>query len=343
MSVIRGTCLTGYPALVAELGGDPGPLLARAGIDPADVGCFDAFITYLALIHAVESAAAITRTPDFGRRLARRQGIEILGPVGVAGRTSETVAEAFATFEQYLGAYSPAICVSISPEPGNADDPDNLDDTAFLEFKILIPHPPAHRQTTELSLGVALQVLRFLLGAGYAPTLVDLPHTPLTASADYRRYFGCPARFCSSKAGFTLVADHLRRRLVRDEMAHRVVLDYLGTVVDRHRPTMSSSIRELIRQLLPTGRATVPVIAGQFRLHPKALRRRLASEGTTFNTVVDDVRRETTERYLRDTDMALTHLARQLGYAEQSVLSRSCQRWFGTSPSALREQWQKRA
>lgn len=106
---------------------------------------------------------------------------------------------------------------------------------------------------------------------------------------------------------------------------------------------MASSIRELIRQLLPTGAATVPVIADQFRLHPKALRRRLAAEGTNFNAVVDDVRREVTERYLRDSDMTLTHLARQLGYAEQSVLSRSCQRWFGASQASLRAQWQRTA
>lgn len=120
-----------------------------------------------------------------------------------------------------------------------------------------------------------------------------------------------------------------------------MVLDYLDIVIDRHRPTMSSSIRKLIQQLLPTGSATVSVVAGQFRPHPKALRRRLASEGTTFNAIVDGVRRETAEHYLQDSDMALTHLARQLGYAEQSVLSRSCQRWFGGSPAALRQTWQR--
>ncbi|HET9876267.1 MAG TPA: AraC family transcriptional regulator [Mycobacterium sp.] len=335
MSVIRGTCLTGYPALVTELGGDPGPLLSRAGINQSDVGRFDAFITYLALIHAVESAAATTQTLDFGRRLAQRQGIEILGPVGVAARTSKTVAEAFEIFEQYLGAYSPAISASISRAAE-----DTADTVSFLEFKILIPHPPAHPQTIELSLGVALRVLRFLLGANYAPTLVDLPHRPLTPRADYLRYFGCPPRFGSGRAGFILRTPDLVQRLVRDDIAHRVVLDYLDTVVDRHRPTMSSSIRELIRQLLPTGSATVSVVADQFRLHPKALRRQLVAEGTNFNAVVDDVRCEIAERYLRHTDMTLTHLARQLGYAEQSVLSRSCQRWFGASPAALREKWQ---
>jgi AraC-like DNA-binding protein len=330
MSVIRGTSLNGFPALVTELGGDPDSLLSRAGIKTEDVGRFDAFFTYLAFIHAVESAAAATNTPAFGRRLGERQGIEILGPVGVAARTSATVAEALTIFEQYLSAYSPAISVVLHRET----------DLAFLEFRILIAHPPAHAQAIELSLGVMLRVLRFLFGSGYAPTVVHVPHAPLSPREEYLRYFSCTPRFGSRRAGMAFPVEHLDRPLARDEMAHQVVLEYLDTVVDRHRPMMASSIRELIRQLLPAGVATVPVVADQFRLHPKAFRRRLTAEGTNFNSVVDDVRRELAERYLRDTNMELSHLARELGYAEQSVLSRSCQRWFGASPASLRSEWQ---
>ncbi|WP_273735939.1 AraC family transcriptional regulator [Mycolicibacterium septicum] len=333
MSVIRGTSLSGFPALVSELGSDPEPLLTRAGINPAEVGRFDAFFTYLSFIHAVESAAAATDTPAFGRRLAQRQGIEILGPVGVAARTAATVAEALAIFEQYLAAYSPAIAVVISTEG----------DFAFVEFKVLIAHPPAHPQSIELSLGVMLRVLRFLFGSRYAPSSVDLPHPPLVATAEYARYFSCTPRFETRRAGFTIPAKDLDRPLARDEMAHQVVLEYLDTVIDRHRPAMASSIRALIRQLLPAGAATVPVVATQFRLHPKALRRQLVAEGTNFNAVVDDVRREMAERYLRHTDMTLTHLARELGYAEQSVLIRSCHRWFGATPAALRARWRSQS
>ncbi len=329
MSVIRGTSLSGFPGLVAELGGDPDALLSRAGIERADVGRFDAFFTYLAFIHAVEAAAASTATPDFGLRLGARQGIEILGPVGVAARTSANVAEALAIFEQYLAAYSPAIALVITKE----------ESTAFAEFKILIEHPPAHAQAIEVSLGVMLRVFRFLFGSGYAPMVVHLPHPPLSPRADYLRYFSCTPQFGSKRAGFAFPVEDLNRPLARDEMAHQVVLEYLDTVIDRHRPAMASAIRPLVRQLLPTGAASVPVVADQFRLHPKALRRRLTSEGTNFNAVVDDVRREMAERYLRDSDMTLTHLARELGYAEQSVLNRSCRRWFGATPAALRVQW----
>ena len=126
---------------------------------------------------------------------------------------------------------------------------------------------------------------------------------------------------------------------MQDELAYRVVLEYLDTILDRHDPGMVTPVRELVRQLLPAGAATQPVIARQFRLHPKGLQRRLATEGTTFAGIVDDVRREMAQRYLRDTDMTLSHLARELGYAEQSVLTRSCRRWFGSSPASLRAEW----
>ena len=89
-------------------------------------------------------------------------------------------------------------------------------------------------------------------------------------------------------------------------------------------------------ELLPTGTVAMNVLAKQFALHPKTFQRRLTAEGTTFGTLVEQARRELADHYLRETDLELTQIARELGYAEQSVLSRSCRRWFGEPPAARR-------
>jgi len=327
MSVVRGTSLSGYPRLVAELGGDPAELLRAAGIRPRDVGEHEVFLPYRNLIVAVETAAAATSTPDFGRRLALRQGIEILGPVGVAARTAATVGDAFAILETFIAAYSPVISGRINP----STNPEQ----SFYAFEILIERPPPHPQTTELSLGVSLRVMRFLLGAQYAPLTVHLPHQPLTATADYQTYFGCRPSFAQPTAGFTFRTADLARPLKQDALAHQAVVQYLSGITT-HQPGMTQSVRTMVRQLLPTGTASLELIAAQFDLHPRALHRRLCTEKTTFGELIDSVRRETAEHYLRDTDMSLTHLTRELGYAEQSVLSRSCRRWFGCGPSSYR-------
>jgi len=327
MSVVRGTGLSSYSRLVAELGGDPAELLRAAGIRPQDAGEHDVFIPYRSLIVAIETAAAATATPDFGRRLALRQGIEILGPLGVAARTAATVGDAFMIVETFLAAYSPAISARITTgaSPGQS----------FYAFEILIERPPPHPQTTELSLGVSLQVLRFLLGAQYAPLSVHLTHEPLTATADYLTYFGCRPRFTQPIAGFTFRTEILARPLNQDELAHQAVVQYLAGITTQ-QPGMTQSVRRMVRQLLPTATASLELIAAQFDLHPRALHRRLCAEKTTFAEIIDSVRRETAEHYLRDTDISLSHLTRELGYAEQSVLSRSCRRWFGMGPSKYR-------
>lgn len=328
MFVIRGTCLTGFLEEATALGADGQTLLRSAGIPPGAVGDFDSFITYVAMIQVLEAAAQTTGAADFGRRMAHRQGIEILGPVGVAARTTRTVAEALHVFENYLAAYSPAITIEVTAHPST--------ETTFMEFRLLIPDPPPHRQAMEMSLGVALRVLRFLLGSTYSPLSVHIPHEPLGSRSDYLREFGCTPRFSETKAGFTLQSADLARPLVADETAHLAMLGYLTTVIGRQDRHVSSAVRDLVRQLLPTGAATLEVTARQFHLHPKTLQRRLATEGHTFAGIVDGVRRELAERWLRDTDMTLTHLAHELGYSEQSVLSRSCRRWFGMGPAEFR-------
>lgn len=329
MALIRGTSLTGYPGLVSELGGDPTRLLKAAGIRLREVGDPEAFFAFRSFVRAVETAALATATPGFGRRLAGRQGIDILGPVGVAGRTAATVADAFTIFHSYLSAYSPAISAEIQPLP----DPRR----SFFEFRILFEPIRPQSQTMELSLGFALQVFRFLIGPHYRPTMVHIPHEPLTPREDYLAFFGCRPRFAEPRAGFTLRSSDLGRPVSQDRIAHDAVVRYLDTIVTPQQRGMTGPVRELVRRLLPTGAATLELVAAQFALHTKTLQRRLGAEGTTFAQLVDQVRKETAVRYLRDTDLGLTHLSRELGYAEQSVLSRSCVRWFGQSPAAHRQ------
>ncbi|HUH68809.1 MAG TPA: AraC family transcriptional regulator [Mycobacterium sp.] len=327
MSVVRGTALSNYPGLVTELGGDPASLLRAAGIRDQDAGNYDAFIPYLAAIQAIESAAQATTTPDFGRRLAQRQGIEILGPVGVAARTAATVADALRIFSTYMAAYSPVIAIDVSP----LGDPQR----SFLTIEFFLDRALPHPQTTELSLGVSLRVLRFLMGSDYAPLSVHLPHDPLTAKADYVRYFGCTPHFAERTAGFIVRTADLGRPLHRDDVAHRAIVDYLNGITPRNAGIVES-VRSIVRQLLPTGAATLDLVANQFNLHPKTLQRRLGDEDTTFAALVDQVRKDAADRYLRTTAISLSHLASELGYAEQSVLTRSCKRWFGTGPTAYR-------
>lgn len=328
MTLIRGTSLSGFTELVTELGADPVLLLRRHRLPLAAVGDYEAFVDYVGLLRVLQDAAEATRAPDFGRQLAARQGIEILGSVGAAARTAPTLTEAMSTFGRYLRAYSPAIHTLVEPA---------RERFARFEFRILLDRLPPHSQGTELALGVALRVFRLLLGEGWSPVRVHLPHEALTARRDYVSYFGAPPTFADQFAGFTILAADLAHPVSPDQTTHAALMAYLEGVAPAGSAGVSDTVGELARRLLPTGTLDLEIVASQLALHPRTLQRRLAEEGTTFEQVVDEVRRRMTERYLQDTDMSLGHLASELGYGEQSALTRASRRWFGSSPLAYRK------
>lgn len=328
MSLIRGTSLQGFTELATELGADPAPLLAHAHLRPDSVGDHDSFLSYRSVVAVLEAAARATGAPDFGRLLGARQGLEILGPLGVAARTAPTVGAALSAIEQYMAIYSPALAVGVRVEPG--------DPLATFEWRILDNRPPAHRQAAELALGVSCRVFRLLAGDDFLPTSVQLRHQALTEPSSYVRYFGCPVEFSTPDYGFRFSATVLARSLETDSSVHAVVHDYLSTIVAPTESTTVDAVVRLIRRMLPTGGPDLDLVADQLAQHRRTLQRGLAARGTTFAELVDKVRREEAERYLRDTDMPLAQLAGVLGLSEQSALTRASRRWFGVPPSQVR-------
>src|SRR5690606_25481328 len=94
MTMIRSAGLHGFRALVTELGGDADDIAARAGLPVAALETSDALVPDAAVATALETAASELGCPDFGLRMARRQDLNLLGPLGLAVKHSESLGTA---------------------------------------------------------------------------------------------------------------------------------------------------------------------------------------------------------------------------------------------------------
>ena len=71
-------------------------------------------------------------------------------------------------------------------------------------------------------------------------------------------------------------------------------------------------------------------------MSPRTLARRLAEEGTSFASVVEEMRRALAMRYLADPNLSISQVAWLLGYEEVGAFTHAFRRWTGHAPSSMR-------
>jgi AraC-like DNA-binding protein len=86
-------------------------------------------------------------------------------------------------------------------------------------------------------------------------------------------------------------------------------------------------LRDLLHDHLKSGAVTMQWAADQFRISVPTLRRRLREEGTTFSSVMDEVRSELATRKLNEGHATLSEIAHALGFAHASAFKRAFRRW----------------
>lgn len=323
VNVIRGTALLHFADLVSSLGGDPGALMRAHGVDPEAAGDYERFISYPAVAAVIGAAAEELDCPDFGMRLARRQGIQILGPVAVIIRHSETVAGAIEGVSRYLHNCAPADVTGLRRGPG----------AAVFTFAITVRQLAHRDQLVEKGLGVAMDAFRLMLGEDFVPLRVTMQHRRISPAETYHEMFGCPVEF-----GCDLNSVHLPHRALtqqirgRDAAALALAENYLAQV--RPDRALADHVRDMTHRLLRVNQATLTAVARAMALHPRVVQRRLAEAGTSFEEILDDARRAMAWR-LSATGMQASQIATMLGYSEQSSYTRACRRWYGESPRQL--------
>lgn len=326
---VRAASLRGFVSLVTELGGRPEQLLRDHALSTAGLGDGEAPVPYSAVIGVLEDAASALNCPDFGLLLSRRQDIDVLGPAAMIMRYSETVGEALAAISTWLFVHTPAASIGISEVGG---------DDVLLTYEVLLPGLRGRRQIIDLSLGLAQSHLEMLLGERFRARQVRLGYRRPASTAALRGRFGPALVFDSALSGIAVPTASLAGPVpTANANYRRVVLDYLQAQRLKRGNSVARRVRQLVGQLLPTGRMSLASVAEVLGTTPRTLQRRLGSEGAAFRQLVDEERRARVADYLADTDAPLARIAGMLGYSDQSAFNKAFLRWYGVPPGQWRE------
>ena len=168
---------------------------------------------------------------------------------------------------------------------------------------------------------------------------VHFRHQPVSSLRIYRRYFGCAVRFGQSEDGVFFSESDLACPIIHpDSQLYQAATSFIDASFTRYTPPLHAQVRGVIMQLLGTDHCTNERIATALHLHPRTMHRRLNAEGTSFQQIKDEVRRDALLYYIRQTNLEFAEISERLGFAEQSVMTRTCNLWFSASPTKLRSQ-----
>ena len=99
----------------------------------------------------------------------------------------------------------------------------------------------------------------------------------------------------------------------------------------------ADEVRRIIRLQLIDGKPGIDRAAAMLGANRRTLSRRLAAQGATFRTLVQDVRFEMADKLMKATDASMCRIAELLGYSDQTAFSRAFSNRFGHQPSRARD------
>lgn len=201
------------------------------------------------------------------------------------------------------------------------------------------PLPLAARCATENVMVQTVSLTRRLVGEDFCPLDVTFRHSAPRSVQRHREYFGITPRFEQPRTSLVFSTEDLTRpTLDGDPALHRLLVELAEGELERLESATSftGAVQHAALRLLPTGEVTIAAVSRTLACAPRTLRRRLEGEGTSFQEVIDRVRRSLADRYLGQDQLSVEEVSVLLGYSDARAFRRAFRRWTGETPAQRR-------
>lgn len=199
---------------------------------------------------------------------------------------------------------------------------------------------PGLQHSVLCNLAIWLRFCGWLIGQQ-----IDISHATCAGpepalTAGMRHFFPCPLKYNQSVNSVTFSARHLEAELLRDEAQLQAFLKLAPYHVIIEPQVSSMSVTHRIREILGNDflreLPSFEELTGLLNMSARTLRRRLEKEGTSYQRIKDNARRDTAIALLSRQGLTVSEVAEQVGFSDPSAFHRSFKKWTGLSPGAYR-------
>lgn len=315
-------------ALLAESKIPPALILRGTGIDERELSSPDTLISITQMITAIRNTFTLSDDPHLGLRLGLSMQITMYGIYGFALLSSATCRSACHFAEKYHSLTVPMGKQTFRETSKHgiwSTEPDASDPKLYV-FKV------------EHVLGTIISFARDIADPDFSPAAIRLSYPEPDDPSVYERIFNCPIQYDQPVNEMLVDLAWLERTPRR---AHEVTFSMVRQLCDEmvDKMTSSAGIAGRLRQLFVESAGRFPAIdaaCDQLGISARTLRRKLASEGTSYQSLLDETRLGLAKKYLRETELTVDEIASRLDYSDASNFRHAFRRWTDMTPIMFR-------
>jgi AraC-like DNA-binding protein len=322
-------------AIMLEVAADFGVSAATAlhgtAIDEAALSSPDTRVSIRDQSRMLDNCIAASAEPGFALHYGSRIPVVAIGVLGYALMCCRNVQELMEVLTRYHRLISGSFHIDVHSGE------------QLVEVRLLGGMLEANVQPLdcEVFFAAAAASLRRLGAVSDEALHVRLAYPEPVHGALYRQLICPDVRF---DAGENLFAVDRRTLDMPLQFANPTLLRLYRAQCDELLAGLSRTAEftgEVRRFLLASPGRFAPFEEAAAHLHvsPRTLRRRLEEEGTTYQRLVHELRRQIAETHLRDGVLSIGEIADMLGYTDSSNFRRAFISWTGRSPAHYRRGW----
>lgn len=325
-SSVKLPVLSGWKIVLADLNIDTSEVLKHADL-PNDIftrkGSMLNIDECIRFWNAIESISA---DPEISLKLIKSLSTESFDPAIFSALCSPNLTTALNRLKKFKPIIGP---MSIDLE--EREDAT----TIVMAFQQKSLAAPAWLVAVEI--GFFIQLARIATREHIVPTEVCVP-CQLPVPEKFNEYFGVTVT-PSNKISLTFSKEDCQRAFVTENQS---MWQFFEPNLNKHLAELTSEdnfscqARAAMLDMLPCGEATLPILAERLNLSRRTLQRRLQNEGTNFQGLLTEVRKDLAKHYVVKSTLPYNHISFLLGYEDPNSFFRAFHQWTGVTPDSMR-------
>jgi AraC-like DNA-binding protein len=329
---ITSVAVLGLIGAVERLGKPVVSLFESTGLDPSASPNADQHLPAEIYYAAWERAMQLVEDPSFPVRVGASFDLEALEAFGFLAMSCETLKDAYERTARVRSLYNVGSRWELVVEGDTMR-------MMWVPWPINVRSELARRSVNEYQVSEMLASICQMTRRRLVPRRIAFRHSAPQDVSVHRELLGRSPEFGARFDGFEAELGWLDEPIRSQNLKLRA---YFERQCQRARETFASdpAFTAMVRQRLVAsmggGVLSMAQVAHSLGTSPRSLHRRLSEEGTSFNDLLDEIRRQFAQKYLARPRLAIAEVAHLVGFNDPSAFFKAFRRWTGVTPSEYR-------